>query len=85
MAAKARLLLLHCSQLCQLVSGVLEARFRRKPALNFSSELKNTEQALAGHRRIRVGGLAPLIALDKQGEVAGHQLRHQKTINAGKS
>lgn len=53
--------------------------------MNFSSESKNTEQALAGHRRIRVGGLAPSIALDKQEEVAGHQLRHQKTINAGKS
>lgn len=71
MAAKARLLLLHCSQLCQLVSGALEARFGRQQPLNFSSESKNTEQATADYRRVRVGGLLPLIALDKQEEVTG--------------
>jgi len=67
-----------------LLSGVLEARFRRQQALNFSSELKNTEQSLAERRRMRVGGLAPSVAWDQQEEVAGHQLRYQQTINAGK-
>lgn len=57
----------------------------RQQALHFSSELKNTEQAFAVHRRIRVGGLAPSTALDKQEEVTGHQLRYQKTTNAGES
>lgn len=70
MAVKTRLLLLHCSQLCQLVSGVLEARFGRQQALNFSSELKNTEQAFADHRRIRIDALPPLIALGE--EVTGY-------------
>lgn len=84
-AVKARLLLLHSSRLCQLVSGVLEARYGRQQALNFSSELKNTEQSLADHRRMRAGGLVPSVASDQQEEVTGRQLRHQKTINAGKS
>lgn len=53
--------------------------------MNFSSELKNTEQSLADHGRMRVGRLAPSVAWDQQEEVTGHQLRYQKTINAGKS
>lgn len=84
-AVKSRLLLLHCSQLCQLLSGVLQARFGRQQALYFSTWRRNSEQSLADHRKMRVGGLAPSVALDQQEEVTGHQLRYQKNINAVRS
>lgn len=46
--------------------------------MNFSSELKNAEQAFADHSRIRVGGLPPLIALDKEEEITAKVAENHK-------